>query len=159
MAEPDSVDSLSVDRSADTVRYASPDNEPSPALSVGDAALALTRSLPDPAFVIDASGKFLSVFAAENDPVRQLRDELLGRRFSDIFSASDADQYLATVTSTLETGRPQTIEYPLPGPDGVHWFEAHHTPAQRERRPPGRGLGLARHHTLQACPASAPRGA
>ncbi|MFB6227800.1 MAG: PAS domain-containing protein, partial [Halobacteriales archaeon] len=82
-------------------------------------------AFPDVVFVIDEDGRSVDLVAG-GDSSLLYRDpeELIGRRFHEMYPAETADRFLDTVRRALETGERQRIEYPLDVQAGTRWFEA-----------------------------------
>jgi len=89
---------------------------------------AVMEAFPDLGFVVDADGQFLEQFVGPNSDDVMVEPDLVGRQFHDLLPADIADDLLAAVRATLETGEPNTTEYALDVPAGHHTFEARMAP-------------------------------
>ncbi len=89
---------------------------------------ALVAALPDLAFIIDADGRYREVLAGNDAELYRPAQEVVGRTCHEVFPKELADRFLQFVRTTIESGLPQTIQYSLPMPEGVRWYEAKSSP-------------------------------
>lgn len=94
---------------------------------------SLLQALPDPAFVLTASGRYAAVCGGTD--VRYYHDGrwLVGQRLHDVLAQDKADWFLRQVHTALRSGLLQVVEYSLaghdlkgnttPGPSEPIWFE------------------------------------
>lgn len=102
------------------------------ALQKSEAALrAFVNAIPDVSFIIDSDGRYVEVLAAEESLLYAEASQLKGRTFHEILPAATADLFLAAVQRTIETQSIQTIQYPLPVPEGERWFEGRLSPIRQ----------------------------
>jgi PAS domain S-box-containing protein len=102
------------------------DGEATPDARYDEAQLErFVAAFPDVVFVIDEEGRSIDLVAG-GDSSLLYRDpeELIGRRFHDVYPAETADRFLDTVRRAIETGERQRIEYQLDVQAGTRWFEA-----------------------------------
>ncbi|MFB6103567.1 MAG: PAS domain S-box protein [Halobacteriaceae archaeon] len=91
---------------------------------------SLTTAFPDIALIVDEDGRHVDVLASAASEELLYRDpeELVGKRFDQLFEPGLAADFQALVEETLATGELQTMEYQLEVPRGQRWFEARTTP-------------------------------
>ena len=77
----------------------------------------LLHALPDPAFVLSASGRYLAVYGGTD--MRYYHDGrwLVGRRLDEVLAADKARWFLDHVQQALRSGQLQVVEYSLAGSD------------------------------------------
>jgi PAS domain S-box-containing protein len=86
---------------------------------------AMIAALPDILFVLDRDGTYLDFQAADNNLLSVSPDRILGKNIIDAGFDADTTKTLHLAISTaIETGIPQKIEYKLVVPAGNSWFEA-----------------------------------
>ncbi|WP_029010321.1 PAS domain-containing protein [Azospirillum halopraeferens] len=85
---------------------------------------ALIGALPDLAYIIDSDGLYREVLAtgAAGDPADPA-EPMVGRTLDEVLPADVAARILAVIRRTLDTGRPQVVEYCLNHGDGGLWYE------------------------------------
>jgi PAS domain S-box-containing protein len=82
-------------------------------------------AFPDVVFVIDEDGRSVDLVAGGNSSLLyEDPEELIGRRFHDVYPAETADRFLDTVRQALNAEEGQRIEYQLDVQAGTRWFEA-----------------------------------
>ncbi|RED48097.1 ATP-binding protein [Aestuariispira insulae] len=69
-------------------------------------------ALPDLGFLFDAEGRYLEIYGDERLLIRN-RQDLIGKRFSDLLPHDVASKLKEVVSKTLETGKNQFVEYCL----------------------------------------------
>ncbi|WP_266075996.1 bacterio-opsin activator domain-containing protein [Haladaptatus caseinilyticus] len=91
---------------------------------------ALTTAFPDVAFLLDDRGRYCELLVGPNTESLAASSpaNLVGRSMHDVFSEAEADRFLAHIHRTLDSGRVETMEYPLEVERGQRWFEARTTP-------------------------------
>ncbi|SIQ91649.1 PAS domain S-box-containing protein [Haladaptatus litoreus] len=91
---------------------------------------ALTTAFPDVAFLLDDRGYYCELLVGPNTEnlAASSPANLVGRRLHDVFPEDEADRFLAHIHRTIDTGRVETMEYPLEVERGERWFEARTTP-------------------------------
>jgi hypothetical protein len=93
------------------------------------------QSLPDPAFVISRTGRYVGYFGGTDTSVYTDGSALVGRYASDFFPPAAVDYLLQGIDLALKDGRLHVVEYPQSGeklvapasgkgPTDVQWFEA-----------------------------------
>ncbi|GAA3988544.1 hypothetical protein GCM10022279_09530 [Comamonas faecalis] len=85
---------------------------------------ALTRSIPDPIFVIDDEGHYLEVLTPDDSLLALPARQLVGRRLHDVLPAPMASQLMQSIAYTLHSGQPQNLRFELNTPSGLRHFEA-----------------------------------
>ena len=98
---------------------------------------AFTDALPDVAFVLQADGRIVDVFAANEKICANHRifnpESVRNKMIADLFEPSVGARFLETIQNALEKERVQTLEYSLKSADvGEHWFEARVTRMARQ---------------------------
>ncbi|MFC4549136.1 MULTISPECIES: bacterio-opsin activator domain-containing protein [Halorussus] len=96
----------------------------------GEQMRELTNAFPDPAFIIDETGRYLEVLSGPGtDDLETVgQEQLVGRTLHDAFDDDQADEFLALLRRTLATGRVETMEYQLETESGSRWFESRTAP-------------------------------
>lgn len=95
---------------------------------------AVLGALPDPAFVITQSGKYVAVFGGRDTRYYHDGSGLVGQRIPDVINPAKAEWFLEQIDRALETGTLVVEEYELSnqdvkglpdqGPEAPIWFEA-----------------------------------
>ncbi|HPA19978.1 MAG TPA: response regulator [Verrucomicrobiae bacterium] len=125
-----------------------------------DRHIALLRSLPDLAFVVNEHGDVVEALNADDANLQPPPSTLRDCRLEDVFSAEVAARLHEAVRDALDTGRTREIVYTLAG--GARFFSAlvsaYHDPVARENR----AIVLARdqsgtRHGMQSLEAEARR--
>jgi two-component system, sensor histidine kinase and response regulator len=95
------------------------------ALRASEARQAvILKAIPDLIFRITRAGEYLDVRANNDDLLFVPRETIIGHTVTELLPPEVADASLRSIAKTLETGTPQVLEYQLPVPDGVRYFEA-----------------------------------
>jgi PAS domain S-box-containing protein len=96
----------------------------------GDRLRELTNAFPDVAFILDETGRYLEVMSGPRTEDLQTveQEQLVGTRFHDVFPASQADQFLDLIQTTLKSGDVETIEYRVETAAGERWYEGRTAP-------------------------------
>lgn len=91
------------------------------------------EALPDPAFILSRSGKYLAVFGGRDERYYHDGSGLVGLRVSDVVKTAKANWFLEQIELALESGKLLIKEYELSnkdvkglldeGPDQPIWFE------------------------------------
>lgn len=91
------------------------------------------EALPDPAFILSRSGKYVAVFGGRDTRYYHDGGGLVGAYITDLIKPAKADWFLKKIGEALETGRLIIEEYELSnrdvaglpdeGPDEPIWFE------------------------------------
>lgn len=89
---------------------------------------ALVGSLDDIVFEFDSEGTYLNVWTGDESLLARPRNEILGRRASEVLGEELARPFLEVFRRVLATGRPETVEYTLDVIGGTRWFHARVTP-------------------------------
>ncbi len=94
----------------------------------------LMSAFPDVAFLFDEDGRYRELLVGPNSENLAITapPDLVGRRIHDVFPADIADTFLAHIHRTLESGRVETMEYPMTVESGRRWYEARSTPLGQE---------------------------
>ncbi|WP_423745518.1 bacterio-opsin activator domain-containing protein (plasmid) [Haladaptatus sp. SPP-AMP-3] len=94
----------------------------------------LMSAFPDVAFLLDEEGQYRELLVGPNSENLAVTapPDLVGRRLHDVFSNDIANRFLEHIHRTLESGRVETMEYPLTVESGQRWFEARSTPLGQE---------------------------
>ena len=109
---------------------------------------AVVRAMPDIAFIIDAGGNYLDVYTSPINYRHLKVDNIKGRHIGDLVPPESIELFLTTIRETLNTGMPQSVEYSLPNPDGVRWYEGRVSPVDAgDGKPPVQVVWLAREIT------------
>ncbi len=85
---------------------------------------ALVSSLDDIVFEIDDDGRFLNVWAKNDDDLFFPRSKILGRTFKEIFDDEFAKPLEELRTKVMATGQPESYDYQSIVPGSTRWFNA-----------------------------------
>ena len=101
-------------------------------IKVEQMALVLD-TLPDPAFVISRSGKYVAVFGGRDKRYYHDGSSLVGKRITDVIKPEKANQFMRMIDQALTSGNLLIEEYELSnrdvkdlpdcGPEEPIWFE------------------------------------
>jgi len=99
---------------------------------------ALLCALPDPAFVLTASGRYAAIMGGTDTRYYHDGSVLLGQRLHDVLQPTKADWFLGRIRHVLHAGGMHVVEYELSnrdvlglcddGPSEPIWFEGRITP-------------------------------
>ena len=89
---------------------------------------ALINSIDQIAFEFDVDGTFLDIWTTNENLLYRPREQLLGRRISDVISEEFASVCQGVFKRVLETGKGEDLEYSLRVMDGERWFLGRLTP-------------------------------
>ena len=92
------------------------------------------RSFPDPIFVIDKLGKYLTVIGGKDRSLYHSGEFLIGKYLHDVLPENLSDIFMQAISESIAENSLKTIEYllgpediacaPLDFPKGKQWFEA-----------------------------------
>jgi PAS domain S-box-containing protein len=103
------------------------------ALRASEAELrALFAAIPDLILTIDREGRYLRVAPTNSGLLYRPAEDLLGRRFHDVFSRQKADEFLEYVHTALDTQEPVRFEYALLVSDRIVWFSGAAAPLTKD---------------------------
>ncbi len=85
---------------------------------------ALFAAMRDVIAVLDQDGTYLRIAPTSPELLPAPEAELIGRRLADVLPPATAERFLGLVRSTLASGTPSTIEYPLTIQGQEVWFSA-----------------------------------
>lgn len=89
----------------------------------GEARLrSFLDALDDLAFEFDQEGRYLNVWTRSNDKLLVPKQELVGRRLTDLFGEEVGSQYVETIRQVFATGQPATINYAVRLDQAVRYF-------------------------------------
>ena len=94
---------------------------------------ATARTLPDPIFVVDRSGKYLQVIGSKERSLFRSVEFITGKNIHDILQENLADRLMQSISEAIADNKLQTIEYQI-GPGDIigsseiilkknQWFE------------------------------------
>jgi PAS domain S-box-containing protein/putative nucleotidyltransferase with HDIG domain len=89
---------------------------------------ALVTSLDDIVFEYDEQGIYLNVWTADETLLAQPKTQLLGQRIADVLGEENSRPITEALQRVLESGIPESIEYPLEVIGGQRWFMARISP-------------------------------
>ncbi|MBX3307713.1 MAG: PAS domain S-box protein, partial [Nitrospira sp.] len=69
------------------------------------------NALDDLAFEFDQDGRYLNVWTHSDDKLLLPKQELIGRRLTDLFGENAGSHYVETIRQVMRTGKPATINY------------------------------------------------
>ncbi len=84
---------------------------------------AFANALPDLGLVMDQRGMYVEVITVQEDLLYRAADQLKGHNMHDILPKEVANAIQGAVTTTIQTGETQIVEYMLDVPAGQRWFE------------------------------------
>ncbi len=89
---------------------------------------ALVSAVDEIVYEIDGGGAIINVWAKDTSLLVRPRAELIGRTLSDLFSEPQTQQFMSAIRRVLNTGQPESLEYPLGLGGAEHWFQARVAP-------------------------------
>jgi len=89
---------------------------------------ALVSSLDDIVFEVDAQGTYVDVWTADRSTLFRPREEVIGKRFDEVFGAEASRPFFEYLARTLAGDTPQTLEYSLEIAGVEHWYAARYNP-------------------------------
>ncbi|MBI3172167.1 MAG: PAS domain S-box protein [Chloroflexi bacterium] len=89
---------------------------------------ALVTSLDDIVFEVDENGTYLNVWTSNEAMLFKPREQVIGKRFDEIFGKEVGRPFFEYLARTLDGGTPQTLEYPVDIAGSQHWFAARFSP-------------------------------
>jgi len=105
---------------------------------------AVTRSLPDPIFIIDEEGTYIDIFGGSDRKKYHDGQALIGKNAFEFLEKQTASDFYDKIQQAINSNDTVTHVYPLsindlsseidpdsPGPEGLMWFEAHITPLEK----------------------------
>ncbi len=90
-------------------------------------------ALPDTAFVITASGRYVEVFASRESYFYNRVDEYRGRSFHEVWSKETAVSFLEIVNKTILFGKLNVFQYHLLLDGRKRWFEGRLAPFKLDK--------------------------
>ena len=98
-----------------------------------DKLISILNALPDPAFVLSRSGKYVAVFGGKDQRYYHDGSGLVGLYIGDLIKKDKAEFFLRTITQALASRQLEIVEYqlgnrdvkglPEEGPSDPIWFE------------------------------------
>lgn len=85
---------------------------------------ALFAAMNDAVFVLDRDGRYVRVAPTRPQTLRAGKGYFNGQSLHDHFPPELADRLVAVIREALESGTPQTVEYPVTGTEGSWWLAA-----------------------------------
>ena len=85
-------------------------------------------ALPDTAFVITGSGRYIEVFASRESYFYERADELCGRSFHEIWPRETAELFHESVNKTISSKQLNVFRYPMLLNGRKRWFEGRLAP-------------------------------
>ena len=89
---------------------------------------ALVGSIDEIVFEFDGEGTYLNVWTANETLLRKPREELVGHKVTEVLGDAVGGSFLETLRRVRDTGRPETLEYPMDVLGGKRWFLARIAP-------------------------------
>ncbi len=105
---------------------------------------AITDAMPDLVFLLDEDGRYIEIFSNTHELLIQEPSKLLGKTLHQVMPRKDADKFLNIIKLTLETDEPQSIEYSLPVPKGLIYFDGRTAPVKTSGEEKGQIIFVAR---------------
>jgi two-component system sensor histidine kinase/response regulator len=91
--------------------------------------LTLINSIDDFVFEVDADGTYLNIWTQREDLLIRPKNELMGRRISDVFGN---DILTKRIRALLETGQKDSFEMAVDLPSGRRWYQCRCNPILSE---------------------------
>lgn len=88
----------------------------------------LLEALPDIIFVLDREGRYLEVHANAAESLMFPRDQLIGRKITEVMPNELGQRSYAGISAAIERGETSSFEYELDLPRGLGFFEARFSP-------------------------------
>jgi signal transduction histidine kinase/HAMP domain-containing protein len=85
---------------------------------------ALFAGMNDAVFVLDRDGRYVRVAPTRPRTLRAGKGYFDGQSLHDHFPPELADRLVSVIRAALETGEPQSVEYPVVGTEGSWWLAA-----------------------------------
>ncbi len=85
-------------------------------------------ALPDIVYVFDRRGRCREVLSSPDNARLPLQREMRGRQVDEVLPPELSAEIVATIARTLDSGRPQFLEYALESAGGNLWFEGRAAP-------------------------------
>lgn len=85
---------------------------------------AMLKALPDMLFVTTRDGQFIDVRSKDQSELYAEPYKFLGKRHRDVLPADICDDWDEAVKRAFETRKAQQIQYSLPTPKGLRWYES-----------------------------------
>ena len=96
---------------------------------------SVLSAVPDVILVLSAAGDIREIFTATPGLLVDPTDDLVGQNIHTRLPGAIASEVQAVIDRTIETGRTQTLEYPLTIGGHDKWFAAHTAPFGSTRDP------------------------
>lgn len=90
--------------------------------SPGNSLFALAHSIDGIILILDSSGAIRTISASDGAPLRNFREQLLGRQLSEVAGKRAFLVFKELIELVAKTGRGQTLEYAAHLNGGEHWF-------------------------------------
>ncbi|MBW7885717.1 MAG: PAS domain-containing protein [Caldilineaceae bacterium] len=94
---------------------------------------ALFNAIHDLVLVMDRSGRYLQIAPNDSGLLFRPVDELLGKRYQDLFSLSEMRTTVEAIQAALDAGETVNVEYPLDIDGEQRWFDARVSPVDATR--------------------------
>jgi len=105
---------------------------------------ALVTSLDDIVFELDGQGTYLQTWATNETLLALPKSQLLGKRVVDVLGEEIGCRYKDAIRRVLQSGKTETVEYPLDVEAGRRWFIARISPIVKGRGSPTSVVALVR---------------
>jgi len=89
---------------------------------------AILDSLPVILFLLDENGKYIDIFAGEQNQLYRTKNEFLGKHLHDVFDKVTADAFVKAIHNTLEQDKINKLEYELDVLKGHAYFSGRLSP-------------------------------
>ncbi len=95
------------------------------------------EAMPDLAFIISETGRYLEVFAAKVSGFSERAALLRGKELGDLLEPETCERFRETISEVLSTGELRVLRYPMEYQGQLRWFEGRVAPMSRyEDQPP-----------------------
>ncbi|MEL0630338.1 EAL domain-containing protein [Psychromonas aquatilis] len=98
-----------------------------------DKLNAFIKVLPDPAFVLSRSGKYLDIYGSQNELLAKPLKTLINQNMQDVFPPKERQMVSHFIKQALETNQVQVFEYELEVEKGLLTFEGRTIPINDEK--------------------------
>lgn len=80
-------------------------------------------AIPELIFMMDEDCRYVDVLKSDEAQIDYVKNKYIGKSIDEMLPAKAADKLRCFISSTLETGENQIVEYELTSSEGTKWFE------------------------------------
>lgn len=104
---------------------------------------AFASAIPDVAIIFDKEGRYIDFIASDEDLLVPGTEQMMGKIVFNVLPPDKAELIFNTIQRTLESGKPQMVEYTLNVGAGIKWFEGRVAPIENIPRLAGTVVWIA----------------